>query len=137
MRPADRPILVVDDDDIGVQTVRRALQELRVPNPVVGCHNGEEALNYLRDSSRPRPTIILLDLNMPVMNGIEFLRIVKEDEQLRQHPVVILTTSTEQQDKTDSFQFSVAGYMAKPMDYRQFIQIMRHIDQYWTSSELP
>ena len=129
--------MVVDDDDVGVQTVRRALQEILVPNPVVGCHNGEAALTYLRDSSLPKPAIILLDLNMPVMNGIEFLRSVKEDEQLRRQPVVVLTTSAEHQDKMDSFNLGVAGYVAKPIDYRQFVQIMRHIDQYWTISELP
>lgn len=137
MTPSDRPILVVDDDEIGVQTVRRALQELQVPNRVVGCSNGEAALAYLREPRNPRPAIVLLDLNMPVMNGIEFLQIVKADEQLRRQPIVVLTTSAEQQDRMDSFNLSVAGYVTKPIDYFRFIQVMRHIDQYWTISELP
>jgi CheY-like chemotaxis protein len=83
------------------------------------------------------PCIILLDLNMPVMSGIEFLEIIKADENLRRIPVIVLTTSKEQEDKINSFNFSVAGYMAKPVDYRRFVDVMRSIDVYWSLSELP
>jgi CheY-like chemotaxis protein len=104
---------------------------------VVNPENGEEALKYLRDPNSAKPCIILLDLNMPIMNGIEFLQVVKHDAQLKRIPVVVLTTSEEQQDKVNSFDLGVAGYMAKPVDYRQFVEVMRSIDAYWTISEMP
>jgi CheY-like chemotaxis protein len=137
MKITDKPILLVEDDQVDVMTVNRALKEIKVTNPVVNLENGEEALNYLRDPAKPKPCIILLDLNMPIMNGIEFLEVVKHDALLRRIPVVVLTTSGEQQDKVNSFDLGVAGYMAKPVDYRQFVEVMRTIDAYWTISEVP
>ncbi|MGG1947528.1 response regulator [Trinickia sp. NRRL B-1857] len=137
MRIPNKPILVVEDDDVDVMTIRRALKEIHVTNPVVRQENGENAIAYLRDKQNTMPCIILLDLNMPVMSGIEFLEVVKNDEHLKRIPVVVLTTSKEQEDKVDSFNFSVAGYMAKPVDYRQFVDVMRSIDVYWSLSELP
>ena len=137
MKFADKPILLVEDDKVDVMTVNRALKEIKVTNPVVNLENGEEALKYLRDPGNVKPCIILLDLNMPIMNGIEFLEVVKHDALLRRIPVVVLTTSGEQQDKVNSFDLGVAGYMAKPVDYRQFVEVMRTIDAYWTISEMP
>lgn len=137
MRIPNKPILVVEDDDVDVMTIRRALKEIHVSNPVVRQENGENAIAYLRDKQNAMPCIILLDLNMPVMSGIEFLEVIKSDEHLKRIPVVVLTTSKEQEDKVDSFNFSVAGYMAKPVDYRQFVDVMRSIDVYWSLSELP
>ncbi len=92
---------------------------------------------FLRAPENESPCIILLDLNMPRMNGIEFLRVAKQDETLKRIPVVVLTTSGEEQDKVDSFDLGVAGYMIKPVDYQQFVEVMRTIDLYWTLSELP
>ncbi len=137
MRTPDKPILLVEDDKVDVMTVMRALKEIKVTNPVVNLENGEEALKYLRDPRNERPCIILLDLNMPIMNGIEFLQVVKHDPVLRRIPAVVLTTSEEQQDKVSSFDLGVAGYMAKPVDYRQFVEVMRTINAYWTISEVP
>jgi len=137
MRIADKPILLVEDDQVDVMTVRRALREIHVTNPVLNSENGEEALKFLRDPGNDRPCIILLDLNMPIMNGIEFLRVIKRDELLKRIPVVVLTTSEEQPDKIKSFDLGVAGYMAKPVDYRQFVELMRTLDAYWTISEVP
>jgi DNA-binding response OmpR family regulator len=71
------------------------------------------------------------------MNGIEFLQVIKNDDQLKAIPVVVLTTSEEQQDKVNSFNLGVAGYMVKPVDYRQFVEVMRSIDTYWTISQMP
>lgn len=137
MKITNKPILLVEDDQVDVMTVKRALKEIHVTNPIVNLENGEEALNYLRDPHSVKPCIILLDLNMPIMNGIEFLQVAKQDAQLKRIPVVVLTTSEEQQDKVNSFDLGVAGYMAKPVDYRQFVEIMRSIDAYWTISEMP
>jgi CheY-like chemotaxis protein len=137
MKITSKPILLVEDDQVDVMTVKRALKEIHVTNPVVNLENGQEALNYLRDPDSAKPCIILLDLNMPIMNGIEFLQVAKHDAKLKRIPVVVLTTSEEQQDKVNSFDLGVAGYMAKPVDYRQFVEVMRSIDAYWTISEMP
>lgn len=128
--------MLVEDDEVDAMTVRRALKELHVNNPLTLAENGEEALAYLRAPGQVMPCIILLDLNMPVMGGIEFLQAAKHDAALRRIPVVVLTTSEEQQDKVASFDLGVAGYIRKPVDYRQFVEAVRAIDTYWTLSEL-
>ncbi|HSM99110.1 MAG TPA: response regulator [Gallionella sp.] len=137
MKITNAPILLVEDDQVDVMTVKRALKDIHVTNPVVNLENGEEALKYLRNPDNAKPCIILLDLNMPIMNGIEFLQVAKRDDRLKRIPVIVLTTSGEQQDKVNSFDLGVAGYMAKPVDYRQFVEVMRTIDSYWTISEMP
>ncbi len=137
MRLGNKPILLVEDDQVDSMTVIRALKEIHVTNPLVHVENGEEALNYLQDATSDKPCIILLDLNMPIMNGFEFLQAVKNDEQLKRIPVVVLTTSEEQQDKVNSFNLGIVGYMAKPVDYGRFVEVMRSIDAYWTISEMP
>jgi CheY-like chemotaxis protein len=127
----------VEDDQVDKMTVVRALKEIHVTNPLVHRENGEEAVHYLQEPASEKPCIILLDLNMPIMNGLEFLKAVKNDDKLKRIPIVVLTTSEEQQDKINSFDLGVAGYMAKPVDYRQFVEVMRSIDAYWTISEMP
>lgn len=137
MKLASKPILLVEDDQVDAMTVRRALKELHVLNHVEHSENGEDALAYLRNNANDLPCLILLDLNMPVMNGTEFLQTIKGDRELRRVPVIVLTTSEEQSDKVDSFNLGVAGYMRKPVDYRQFVEMIRSMDAYWTLSELP
>jgi CheY-like chemotaxis protein len=132
-----KPILLVEDDSVDVMMIERALSELHVTNRLDVTGNGEGALSYLHDCKTELPSIILLDLNMPRMNGIEFLREVKKDRELRRIPVVVLTSSDEEKDKTESFDLGVAGYMLKPVDYRQFVEVVRTIDLYWTLSESP
>jgi CheY-like chemotaxis protein len=118
-------------------TVKRALKDLKVTNQLIHTVNGEEALEYLRGESNDQPCVILLDLNMPKMNGIEFLKIIKEDEKLKRIPVVVLTTSKEEQDVIESFKLSIAGYIVKPADYKKFVETIRTVELYWTLSELP
>ncbi|MBP7934731.1 MAG: response regulator [Phycisphaerae bacterium] len=132
-----KPILLVEDDEVDQMTIQRALKEIHVTNRLDIVGNGEEAIAFLRDPAQDRPGIILLDLNMPRMNGVEFLRAVKADTTLRGIPVIVLTSSREEQDRVESFNLSVAGYMVKPVDYRQFVEVVRTIDLYWTLSELP
>ena len=132
-----RTILLVEDDRVDAMTVKRAMKEINITNPLEIARDGEEALAYLRDDRNERPCIILLDLNMPKMNGIEFLNILKQDPVLKRIPVIVLTTSKEDQDRVASFELSVAGYMIKPVDYVQFVEVMRAINVYWTLSELP
>ncbi|MBW1837530.1 MAG: response regulator, partial [Deltaproteobacteria bacterium] len=102
-------------------TVKRALKDINITNRLDIVNDGEEALTFLRNTKNKKPGIILLDLNMPRMNGIEFLQIAKKDDSLKRIPVVVLTTSKEDQDKVDSFNFGVAGYMIKPVGYRKFV----------------
>jgi CheY-like chemotaxis protein len=130
-------ILLVEDDDIDAMTVRRILKELGAPNPLNRATDGEIALTMLRSGSDPLPGLILLDLNMPRMNGIEFVAEIKKDPELRLIPVVVLTTSAEQGDRIAAFSNSVAGYMVKPVDYPQFVGILRLIRDYWMTSVTP
>jgi len=132
-----RPIMLVEDDSIDAMTVKRAMKDLKVSNQLVHLANGEEAINYLHSEDNHKPCVILLDLNMPKMDGFEFLKIAKSDAELRQIPVIVLTTSREERDKVESFQFCVAGYIVKPTDYKKFVDAIRTIDLYWTLSELP
>lgn len=137
MRQSNKPILLIEDDDVDAMTVRRALRELNVINPLERAENGEEGLAWLQDDENIIPCIILLDLNMPVMNGVEFLKVVKQDEQLCKIPIIVLTTSQEERDKLNTFKLGIAGYMAKPVDYAQFVEVVKAINYYWTISELP
>ena len=132
-----KPILLVEDDRIDAMTVQRALKDIKVANQVIIRENGEEALEYLRDEANFKPAIILLDLNMPKMNGIEFLEVAKTDDSIKKIPVIVLTTSHGEWDRLQSFDLGAAGYMVKPVDYTQFVEVIRVIDLYWTLSELP
>jgi len=131
------PILLVEDDDIDAMTVERAIRDLKITNQLIRVNDGEQAIGHLRDQDNRTPCLILLDLNMPKMNGIEFLKIAKADEDMKMIPVVVLTTSHEQRDIVESFEFSVAGYMVKSGDYSKFAEMIRMIDVYWTLSRMP
>jgi CheY-like chemotaxis protein len=132
-----KPILLLEDDSVDAMTVRRALKDLNVLNALVRVINGEEAIEYLRDSANLKPCVILLDLNMPKMNGNEFLKFVKADNELKSIPVVVLTTSRADQDKFECLNNGIAGYLVKPSDYNDFLKAMKILDLYWTLSELP
>ena len=134
---SEQPLLLVEDDEIDVLTFKRSLKEIHLANHLYVASDGEEALSILREPAYARPCLILLDLNMPRMTGLEFLRMVKQDEHLKRIPVIILTTSNDERDKIESFKLGVAGYMVKPVDYHQFVEVIRIIDLYWTLSELP
>ena len=131
------PVLLVEDDSIDAMTVRRAFRDLKLSNTLTHRINGEEALAYLREPGTTIPCVILLDLNMPRMNGIEFLKVIKQDDRLKRIPVIVLTTSNEECDVVESFRMCVAGYIVKPVDYKKFVEAIRTIDLYWTLSELP
>jgi len=132
-----KPILLIEDDSVDVMTVKRALKDLNITNTLVHSVNGEEALEYLRNDSNNEPGIILLDLNMPKMNGIEFLEVVKADKTLKKIPVVVLTTSKNERDILETFELSAAGYIVKPADYKKFVETISVINRYWALSEIP
>ena len=131
-----QPVLLAEDDDVDSEAVQRAFKDLKITNPLVITRNGEEALAHLRSPGTARPCLVLLDLKMPKMDGLEFLAEVKKDKTLRRIPVVVFTTSTYDGDKIKSFDLSVAGYMVKPTDPRKFSEMLHTVDLYWTASEL-
>jgi len=131
-------ILLVEDDDVDVMNVRRALQRNNITNPIHVASNGLEALQVLRSGQVPADRrLILLDLNMPKMNGIEFLRELRADPQLAHVPVVVLTTSNDERDKIDAYNLNVAGYLLKPVTFNNFVDVMAALNKYWTLVELP
>ena len=134
---SSKPILLLEDDAVDAMTIKRALKDIKMQNPLVHVTNGEEGLSYLSNGDNARPCVILLDINMPKMNGFEFLKVAKADDKLRQIPVIMLTTSKDERDKVESFQLSVAGYIVKPTDYKKFVEAVRTLDLYWTLSEMP
>lgn len=134
---SSKQILLVEDDNVDAMTVERALKDLKITDKLVRAANGEEALDYLRTDSGKKPYVILLDLNMPKMDGIEFLKIAKNDDDMKKIPVVVLTTSKDKRDIVESFRHNAAGYMVKSVDYKKFVETIRTIKRYWTLSELP
>jgi CheY-like chemotaxis protein len=129
--------MLVEDDQVDARTVRRALADVGGVDAVIHLTNGEDALHYLRDSANEKPCIILLDLNMPKMNGFEFLSEIKKDPAIRRIPVVVLTTSKENRDISGTFKHSIAGYMVKPIHYEEFVHTIQAISEYWALSLLP
>ena len=131
-------ILLVEGDEVDVMNVKRAFDKNHITNPVFVAGNGLEALEKLRSGEIPQGRrIVLLDLNMPKMNGIEFLRELRKDPALAPTPVVVLTTSNNDRDKIDAFNFNVAGYLVKPVTFAEFSELMVTLNKYWTLVELP
>ncbi|HEX9938878.1 MAG TPA: response regulator [Longimicrobium sp.] len=131
-------ILLVEDDEVDVMNVRRAFQKNNIANPLFVAGDGEEALARLRGGEVPSGRrIVLLDLNMPRMNGIEFLRALRSDPELAATPVVVLTTSNEERDKINAYGLNVAGYLLKPVTFGNFCEVMAALNKYWTLVEMP
>jgi CheY-like chemotaxis protein len=130
-------ILLVEDDDVDVMNVRRAFKKANITNPLFTAGNGIEALALLRAGSIPKNRVVLLDLNMPKMNGIEFLRELRADPNLAATAVVVLTTSNEERDKVDAYDLNVAGYLLKPVTFHNFVDLMVTLNKYWALVEMP
>ena len=131
-------ILLVEDDEVDVMNVKRAFDRNHITNPLFVAGNGLEGLEKLRSGEVPQGRrIVLLDLNMPKMNGIEFLRELRSDPALAPTPVVVLTTSNNDRDKIDAFNLNVAGYLVKPVTFAEFSELMVTLNKYWTLVELP
>jgi CheY-like chemotaxis protein len=130
-----KPVLLVEDDYVDIMTVQRSFRDLNVLNPLVVKHNGEDAIQYLSTAGNELPCVILLDINMPKMNGLEFLQTINRRYFLSHIPVVMLTSSKEQQDVDRCFVQGVAGYILKPVDYRQFLLSIQVLNPYWTIKE--
>jgi CheY-like chemotaxis protein len=134
-------ILLVEDDEVDVMNVKRAFKKNNITNPLFVAGNGVEALEMLRGDGEqqlvPRPRIILLDLNMPKMGGIEFLTAVRQDEDLKSITVFVMTTSNEDRDKVEAYKLNVAGYIVKPLSMESFISAVSILNNYWQLIEFP
>ncbi|WP_317619577.1 response regulator [Ancylothrix sp. D3o] len=135
-------LLLVEDDEVDVMNVRRAFKKNNITNPLYVANNGLEALAMLRGDADaqavpPQRRLILLDINMPKMNGIEFLRELRNDHDLRMIPVIVLTTSNEDRDKVEAYNLNVAGYILKPVTFASFVEAIATLNKYWTLSEIP
>ncbi len=134
-------ILLVDDDAVDVMNVQRAFKRNNILNPLYVASDGLEALQILRgegDTKIPGVRrLIMLDLNMPRMNGLEFLRELRADPELRHLTVVVLTTSDDERDKIEAYNLNVAGYILKPVTFAAFVEAMAALNKYWSINELP
>ena len=136
-------ILLVEDDEVDVMNVKRAFKKYKITNPLYIAGNGVEALKMLRSQDGQPPEvpetrrIILLDLNMPKMNGIEFLHEIRKSETLKRTPVIVLTTSDEDKDRIEAYNLNVAGYILKPVTFVNFAGVMVALNKYWALCEMP
>lgn len=131
-------ILLVEDDEVDVMNVKRAFKKNNILNPLHLANNGIAALEMLRSENlSPRPQIILLDINMPKMNGIEFLEEIRKDPELKSLSVFVLTTSNEDEDRVSAYKHNVAGYIIKPVGVESFLNAMASLKLYWKLIEFP
>ena len=143
MEPKAINILLVEDDEVDVMNVKRAFSKYKIANPLYVAGNGLEALAMLQSSADSPPKVpesrrlILLDLNMPKMNGLEFLHQLRKDKNLKRTPVIVLTTSDEDKDRIEAYNLNVAGYILKPVTFSNFAEVMVALNKYWTLCEMP
>ena len=136
-------ILLVEDDEVDVMNVKRAFKKYKIGNPLFIAGNGIEALEMLLSHNGEPPQVpesrrlILLDLNMPKMNGLEFLKEIREDEKLKRTPVIVMTTSDEDKDRIEAYNLNIAGYILKPVTFTNFAEVMVALNKYWTLCEMP
>ena len=131
-------LVMIDDDDVDFMAFERALKELRIVNPIVRARNGREGLALLRDPTAvPRPYIVLLDINMPQMSGLEMLTQVRADPSLRNAVIFVLTTSKSDEDRIAAYRNHIAGYIVKDQIEANFLDIVEMLDSYWRVVALP
>ncbi len=128
-------ILFIEDDSIEVMKFNRVLSQLELNHQIIEANNGEDALTLLKEKEN-LPHIIILDLNMPKLNGIEFLTILKNDPLLKYIPAIILTTSSNFKDLKECYKIGIAGYILKPLKYEDYVSKIKKLLDYWSSNEL-
>ena len=142
---SDKPefsILLVEDDDIDILNVQRVFKKMNYPNPLHVAHNGVEALDMLRGTNgatklSPTPKIILLDINMPLMNGLELLKELRNDDNLKSLSAFVLTTSNDHNDLVSAYSSQVAGYVVKPLNFESFSEAFQKLYNFWALCEYP
>ncbi|WP_414623977.1 response regulator [Calothrix sp. CCY 0018] len=135
------PLLIVEDSDEDFEAFGRFIKKSQISNPVYRCIDGEDALDFLyrqgdyeHDRQAPRPSIILLDLNLPGTDGREVLEQIKQDEKLKTIPVIVFTTSSNPKDIETCYRFGVNSYILKPMNVQKSKDVMQSIVNYWFST---
>lgn len=136
------PILLVEDNPADVELTLRAFRRRRLTNPVAIARDGEEALDYIARRGQfaagaPVPGLILLDLRLPKIDGLDVLRAIKAHPVYRSIPVVVLTTSAEDRDVTQSYELGAASYIVKPVEYEKFVEVVERIELYWVLTNVP
>jgi DNA-binding response OmpR family regulator len=136
-------ILMVEDDPKDVELTLTALEEYNLANEVIVAHDGEEALDYLysrgkfKDRSSDNPAVMLLDLKLPKVDGLEILKIVKSDDKLKMIPIVVLTSSHEEKDMVTSYKLGVNAYVVKPVDFHEFVNAIKELGVFWAVINAP
>lgn len=130
-------ILLVEDDEIDIMNVQRAFRKNNITNPLFIARNGLEALEMLKQDQVPMPHIVILDINMPKMNGLEFLQAVRKDNELKHLNVFVMTTSNDDNDKINAYNLNVAGYILKPLSFEKFIASVATLNSYWKLCQRP
>lgn len=127
------PILLVEDNPVDLDLTLRALKSQHLENPILTARDGEEALAFVEkwEKGEPRPVVILLDLKMPKVNGLEVLKVLKSHPEYKTIPVVVLTTSSESSDVKMAYQLGANSYIVKPVDFEKFLDVAKQIDLYW------
>lgn len=135
--PNEVTLFLIEDDDIDVMCIKREFKTRKIANPVIRAKDGAEAFEYLESGKIAKPFIILLDLQMPRMNGLEFLAKLRQTEQFKDSVVFVLTTSQDEKDICESYNLNVAGYFVKDEVGEGFIGIVDILDGYWKVVHLP
>lgn len=130
-------LFVVEDDDIDYMTIKRNLKKMKIANPLVRANDGEEAMKMLNDGMVSAPFVMLLDLNMPKISGLELLSKLRESSDFKDTVVFILTTSKDEKDIVSSYQHNVAGYFVKDEVGREFLDVLALLDGYWRIVHIP
>ena len=132
-----RPVLLIEDDNVDARVVKRAFTEMSLAPPLIHVTNGEEALAYLQDESAQPPYLVLLDLDIPGMSGLDLLKTIRAEEALSRIPVVIVTTSDRPLDKDMSLRLGAVDYIHKSPDYRDVLEAIKKLVGYWSLSGCP
>lgn len=130
-------ILLVEDDEVDIMNVKRAFKKNNIVNPLYIANNGLDALQLLTSNTISRPLIIILDINMPKMNGIEFLEKLRQNEALKSLSVFVMTTSDNDKDKIEAYNLNVAGFILKPLSFEKFVSTVADLNSFWHISENP
>lgn len=130
-------ILLVEDDEVDIMNIQRAFKKNHIRNQLSIVRNGLEALEFLNNKSNKRPEVVLLDINMPKMGGVEFLREMRSNPDLKSLTVIVISTSNEESDVVSAYEFNVAGYILKPVVFESFVKAISALNQYWELSKRP
>lgn len=136
-QPKEVTLLLIEDDDIDAMSITRAFKKMHIGNNIIRANDGQEGLDLLRSGAVPSPYIILLDLQMPRLNGLEFLETIRENPELAQSTVFVLTTSKSDEDITASYKKNIAGYFVKEQVGEGFLDIVKMLKGYWKIVHFP